>query len=86
MILYINQNWTFKQTVANIETLKFLYKGTLASFSYYDIKLRNKFLYETKKQIYSLNFEEWKRDKLWSYMNDYEFLHVLKDIANRQKY
>ena len=25
-----------------------------------------------KKQVYALQFEEWKKDKIWEYLNDYE--------------
>ena len=33
-----------------------------------------------RNSIYALKFEDWKKDKIWEYMNGYEFLYVLKRI------
>ena len=83
--LCINPEWTFKEVVNNLKALKEEYKGILASFSCYEIKERVKFKRNLRNAFYSLNFDEWKKDKIWNYMNDFEFLYVLKGIANRMK-
>ena len=83
--LWVNPEWTFKEVVNNLKALKEEYKGVLASFSCYEIKERVKFKRNLRNAFYSLNFDEWKKDKIWNYMNDFEFLYVLKGIANRIK-
>lgn len=76
----VNIEWKFKDAVDNIEALRYEYEGTLTLFSYFDLKQRNKFILETRNKIYALKFEEWKRDKLWEYMNGFENLETLKKI------
>ncbi len=83
--IYVNPNWTFKETVEHLKTLKTQYEEILASFSCFELRKEVNFKVHTKRQFYSLKFEEWKRDKLWNYMNGYEFLYVIKNIADRCK-
>lgn len=83
--LNINQNWTFKEVVDNLESLRTDYEGILATFSYFDIKEKNKFLLKTRNKFYSLNLQKWEKDKIWEYMNGFEFLYVLKGIVKRRK-
>lgn len=83
--LNINQNWTFKEVVDNLKSLKTDYEGILATFSYFDLHDKVLFLKNTRDKFYSLNLQEWEKDKIWSYMNGFEFLYVLKDIAKRRK-
>ena len=73
--LNINQNWTFKEVV-----------GILATFSYFDLYEKVLFLKKTRDSFYSLlNLQEWEKDKIWDYMNGFEFLYVLKGIVARRK-
>lgn len=83
--LVVNKNWTFEEAVKNIEALKSQYCDILASFSCYEIKDKVKFKRNLRDSFYSMNLKTWEIDKLWEYMNDYEFLYVLKDIAKRRK-
>ena len=89
MNLYIDPNWTFREVFSNIRALKQIYKDTLRSFSYFDMKKVVDFKYSTRDKFYSLNIEEWQADRLWEYMNDFCPFECLIDIAikirNRQK-
>lgn len=83
--LYINQNWTFEEAVNNLKTLKIEYEGILASFSYFQLHDKVEFLRKTKESFYSLKLKEWEINKLWEYMNGYEFLYVLKQMVIERK-
>ena len=84
--LVVNKNWTFKETVDNLKSLKTDYEGILATFSCLDLHEKVLFLKNTRDSFYSLsNLQEWEKDKVWEYMNGFEFLYVLKDIAKRRK-
>ena len=83
--LVVNKNWTFEEAVKNIEALKSQYCDILASFSCYEIKDKVNFMRNSRNSFYSMNLKVWEIDKLWEYMNDFEFLYVLKDIAKRRK-
>ena len=75
--IYINPNWTFKETIENVEVIKSQMGNIIASFWYFDLKKEVDFIRNLKKQIYSLKFEEWKRDKIWEYINGYEYYEEL---------
>lgn len=66
----IEGSWTFEQTVANIETLRNYYRVLLTSFSILERKKRIKACRDFKKQVYSLHFDEYKRNRIWKYIND----------------
>lgn len=83
--LNINQNWTFKEVVDNLKSLKADYEGILATFFYFDLHEKVLFLKKTRDKFYSLNLQEWEKDKVWEYMNGFEFLYVLKNIVSRRK-
>lgn len=83
--LNINQNWTFKEVVDNLKSLRTDYEGILATFSYFDLHDKVLFLKNTRDKFYSLNLQEWEKDKIWDYMNGFEFLYVLKGIVKRRK-
>ena len=83
--LKINYNWSFEETVNHLKALKSQYEEILASFSYYQIHEKGEFIRKTKSDFYSLHLKEWEIDKLWEYMNGYEFLYVLRQIIARIK-
>ena len=85
MGLNINPQWGFKELVNNLWTLRDEYDRLLASFSYFDLHEKVVFLQNTRDAIYALNFEEYKKDKVWSYFNHYEYYTTLRDMANRMK-
>lgn len=85
MQLEINKNWDFKELVNHIWTLRDDFDNLLASFSYFDLHEKINFMRKTRDAIYSLNFEEWRKDKVWSYMNHYEYYTTLRDMAKRMK-
>ena len=67
----VNSNWTYKESLFYIDLVKEEYEGVMLSFSILggNLKLYEK-AYQIKKDIYSLKFEEWQKDKLWKYLND----------------
>lgn len=81
----IDPNWNFKQIVYNLETIRTHYEDILSSFSYFELHKVVEFKTEIRNSIYSLNIEEYQKDKIWDYMNHFEFLYVLKGIAERRK-
>ena len=83
--LKINYNWSFEEAVNHLETLKSQYEEVLTSFSYYQIHEKVEFLRKVKNDFYSLNLKRWEIDKLWEYMNGYEFLYVLRQMIKRRK-
>ena len=76
----INENWSFKELVDNLKAIKEQYKEKVRSFSYYDLHEKVVYIRNLRDSIYKLNFEEWKKDKVWEYINDYEFLYVIKRL------
>lgn len=68
----IDLNWSYKEAIEHAEAIKSYYKDTLASFLWYEYDKRGPFIDDLKHQIYSLKFEEWRRDKIWEYLNDDE--------------
>lgn len=58
------ENLTFRQFIANSRVLKQQYRECFAPF--FNAELVKCW----KKMIYGLQIEEWKRDKIWEYLND----------------
>ena len=80
MNLYIDPNWNYKQILSNLKTLRHDYEGVLASFSYFQLHDKVLFTYEIKTAIYSLNFETWRKDRIWEYMNHDIPLTILQNL------
>lgn len=76
----INQDWNFKEIVSVLKSLKEQYWEKVRSFSYFDLHEKVVFMRNFRDEIYKLDFEEWKKDKIWDYINNYEFLYVLKRL------
>lgn len=74
MNVYIDPSWTFRELVRNARRLKQEYIFCLTFFSYDytfdELKYRNNIIRELKRNLYALNIEEWKIDKVWEYMNE----------------
>lgn len=85
MGLEINPSWTFAEVVDNLWTLRETYEGLLTSFSYFDLHKKVLFMRKTRNAFYSLNFEYWKKDKIWNFMNHFEYYSTLKDMVKRHK-
>ena len=83
--LVVNKNWTFEETVKNIETLKSQYCDILASFSCYEIKDKVKFKRNLRDSFFFFFLKKWEIDKIWEYMNDYEELSTLIILSNKRK-
>lgn len=81
--MIVDSSWTFQETVKNIKAVKLQYEEILSSFSIFEIKEKNIFKRELRDSIYSLNMEEYKKDRLWEYMNDCLDFIVLKQICER---
>lgn len=70
-------NITFKQFIESAKVLKDNFECLLTPF------FRPKAIRCWKTMVYSLDMVEWKRDKIWNYLNgdiEYEELVKLKDI------
>ena len=80
MNLYIDPNWNYKQTIENIRALRNQYNDILCSFSYFNLHDKVLFTYEIKQLIYSLNFETWRKDRIWEYMNHDIPLTILQNL------
>lgn len=67
----VNSEWTYKQSLYYISSIKEEYKGFMTSFCMFgNNKEYFEIMYNLKKDIYNLKFEMWKRDKLWEYLNN----------------
>ena len=81
MILnYINPEWTFKEVVENIEVVKSQTEGIIASFSSFEIKKQLKFKKHLRNKIYSLKFEEWKKDRIIECIYGYFEINKIKQM------
>ena len=79
-ILSVDTNINFKEIVDNIEIMRDDYHKMIASFSVFERKKGIELCKKFKKEFYSLNFEEYKKDLVWRYINDeieYEELLIL---------
>ena len=81
--LQVNLNWTFKEIIIKVKALKQNYDDVLASFSYFDLHKKIEIMKKFRDSIYVLNFEEWKKDRLWDYLNDYLSYEELISIARK---
>jgi len=67
----VNRDWNYKESLVPIVKIKKHYEDIMLSFSVFGGNNNViKSIREIKDEIYSLKFEEWKRDKLWEYLND----------------
>lgn len=81
MILnYINPEWTFKEVVENIEVVKSQTEGIIASFSSFEIKKQLIFKKHLRNKIYSLKFEEWKKDRIIECIYGYFEINKIKQM------
>lgn len=71
---------SFSDIVDNIETLRLQYEEVLASFSNFEQKQKHEYMRLIKNEIYSLKMLEWKKDKIWEYINGLEYIEVLKNL------
>lgn len=85
MRLEINQNWKFKDVVENLRALRTQYEDILRSFTYFQLNEIVEFKRNTRNAFYSLNFETWKKDKIWNYMNRFEYFFILQEIVKREE-
>lgn len=80
--MVINQSCNYKESLYFISDVKRHYDSIMLSFSVYggNIKPRED-IRKLKKEIYSLGFETWKKDKLWEYItNDIEYTELWKFV------
>lgn len=79
--ILFDENMTFKEVVGCIEAKKTLIQGVLAFFSCFDIQEEIRFKIFLKKQVYSLKFEEWRKDKIIEYIYDDIEYEILKKLV-----
>ena len=75
----------FKHILLNLEALKLEYNRVLMSFSYFNKKELIKWQKEVKNKIYSLNVVEWRKDKIWLYLNGDIDILTVKYLLNDHK-
>lgn len=78
--LQVNPNWTFKEIIIKVKALKQNYDDVLASFSCFKLHDKIQLMKEFRNAIYLLNFEEWKKERIWDYINgdiNYEELIII---------
>lgn len=80
MEVYIDPDSTFREIVDNIEVIKSHVRDNIASFSSFEIKQQLKFKQDLRNQIYALNFELWKRERILETIYDYYPIRKLKGI------
>ena len=79
--MFVDPNWTYNEVITFAEALKNQYEEILASFVWQENVAKIKFMWEFKQQIYALKFSEWRRDKIWAYLNgDEDLLTITKYI------
>ena len=76
----INQNWSFKEVVENIEEIKTHARGVITSFSYFERKQAIVFMKKLRDSIYALNFETWRCDRIVEFIYDDIDLETLKNL------
>lgn len=84
-MIYVNPNWTYRESVEHIKALRDEYRGVLSSFSMWERGKWADFIVETKRKFYSLKLLEWQKDNLWKFMNGYMPFCKLKISAKRYK-
>lgn len=83
--LFVDKNWTFRETVYHLKALRLQYEKILASFSIWDIKHKSDFILLTRNKFYALNILEWQKDRMWNYMNGNDYLYSIIQSAIRYK-
>ena len=79
-VIYIDPNSTFREIVDNIEEIKSHVGDIVASFSSFEIKQQLLFKQELRNQIYALNFELWKRERILETIYDDFPVYKLKNM------
>ena len=80
MEIYINPDSTFREIVDNIEAIKSHVRDTIGSFSSFELKKQLQFQRELRNQIYALNFELWKRERILETIYDDFPVYKLKEL------
>lgn len=78
--IYIDPNSTFKEIVDNIEAIKSQVGDIIAFFSSFEMKQQIAFKQNLRNQIYALNFELWKRERILETIYDDFPIYKLKGI------
>lgn len=84
-MIYVNPNWTYRESVEHIRALKDEYQGILSSFSMWQKREWANFIVETRNKFYALKLKEWQIENLWNYMNNNFPYHYLIRSAKRFK-
>lgn len=79
----VNIDTKFDDVVLNIKTLKENYNRSLASFRYFEKKQLIEYKKSIRNNVYSLQFEEWKKDKIWDFLNGFEEFETLENLIKR---
>lgn len=71
----INYNWTFLESIRNVNRLKKEYEDGLKEIPLSDTKRRAEYIKSIRDEIYKIKLKKlWQTEMLWDYMNgDIEF-------------
>ena len=78
----VDKTWNYKESLYFIGDVKRHYESIMLSFSVYggNFKPRDD-IRKLKNEIYALEFETWKKDKLWEYITgDIEYTELWKFV------
>ena len=82
---YLNEKNNFKVIIDNIEVIKVQFVGVITSFSCFEEEQKLIYIQKIRKQVYSLKFPEWQRDRIWEYLNGDLPIEKLKKIVGANK-
>ena len=84
-MIYVNPDWTYRESVEHIRALKDEYQRGISSFSVWEKREWANFIVETRNKFYALKLKEWQIENLWNYMNNNFPYHYLIRSAKRFK-
>lgn len=78
----IKSEWTYKDVILNIETIKSEYLRVLLSFSILEKKKKLEYMRKCKQEVYNLKTLEWKRNTIWKYLNNESGINTSRYLIN----
>lgn len=84
-MIYVNPNWTYRESVEHIRALKGDYERSLSLFSMLETKEWASYIRQVRSQFYRLKLKEWQIENLWNYMNNNFPYSYLVRSASRYK-
>lgn len=81
-MIYINPNWTYRESVEHIQALKSDYERSLSLFSMLETKEWASYIRQVRSQFYRLKLKEWQIENLWNYMNNnFQYSYLVRSAS-----